>query len=344
MATKEEVEAFLSRRMKSPFTAGEAVLCLREEELLFRKESFSYVHLSYQCVDTKEEFTTTEIDEVNLSQVYNQYRVKYGIPFADEIKGIRQLYELSASKMSKILGFGENQYRLYENGDMPSETNGKILSSIKLPSVFETFVMNARNQFEEKEYEKIQAKLHRIIENEKPNINEKLIFASYGRGALNGYAAQSYGKLQNTVLYFLERCGSTFTTKMNKLLFYADFLSYKTHGQAITGLGYKAIQHGPVPVKWDRVYSLLDDVLMEEVVFLMGNYGTRLCSSQPADEGYFSPKELTVLDVVASKFKETSAVEISDLSHAEDAWLHYHDGKQLIDYKEAFTLKGISAV
>jgi hypothetical protein len=25
------------------------------------------------------------------------------------------MYELSASKMSEILGFGDNQYRLYEN-------------------------------------------------------------------------------------------------------------------------------------------------------------------------------------------------------------------------------------
>ncbi|MCD8555331.1 MAG: hypothetical protein LRY59_01565, partial [Bacteroides graminisolvens] len=106
--------------MKSPFTGGNVALQQENSELMFRKEKFQYVHLYYQCEDTKERFTTTEIDELNLSQVYNQYRVKYGIPFPDEIKRIRQMYELSASKMSEILGFGDNQYRLYENGDMPS--------------------------------------------------------------------------------------------------------------------------------------------------------------------------------------------------------------------------------
>ena len=44
--------------------------------------------------------------------------------------------------MSQILGFGDNQYRLYENGDMPSEANGKILMSIQNPHIFESFVTN----------------------------------------------------------------------------------------------------------------------------------------------------------------------------------------------------------
>lgn len=53
--------------------------------------------------------------------------------------------------MSEILGFGENQYRLYENGDMPSEANGKVLMSIMNPEIFLTFVLNAREQFSEDE-------------------------------------------------------------------------------------------------------------------------------------------------------------------------------------------------
>jgi hypothetical protein len=49
--------------MKSPFTGGEVVLQQEEATLVFRKEKFQYVSLYYQCVDTKERFTTTEIDE-----------------------------------------------------------------------------------------------------------------------------------------------------------------------------------------------------------------------------------------------------------------------------------------
>ncbi|MBO6253726.1 MAG: hypothetical protein J6O49_08785, partial [Bacteroidaceae bacterium] len=144
--------------MKSPFSGGNAVLRCEPSTLTFRKEEFCYIHQFYECQDTHERFTTTELDEANLAQVYNQYRAKYGIPFPEEIKRIRQHYGLSATKMSAILGFGENQYRLYENGDMPSEANGKVLMSIMNPDVFRTFVENARGQFAEADYEKLIAK------------------------------------------------------------------------------------------------------------------------------------------------------------------------------------------
>ena len=141
--------------MISPFTGGEVKLCQEQRELVFRKEKFIYVAQFYVCVDTQEQFTTTELDEINISQVYNQYRTKYGIPFPDEIRAIRELYGLSASKMSEILGLGANQYRLYENGEIPSEAIGKTLKSIMSPMVFSTYVHNAENQFSAQDFAKI---------------------------------------------------------------------------------------------------------------------------------------------------------------------------------------------
>jgi len=327
--------------MKSPFTGGDIILRQEDSELTFRKETFQYIYLYYECEDTKERFTITKIDEINLSQVYNQYRIKYGIPFLDEIKQIRQTYELPASKMSEILGFGDNQYRLYENGDMPSEANGKILSSIREPTIFKVFVENAKNQFEPKEYEKILMKLKKAIEYKRKNIQEQLIFESYSRGEYNGYAAQSYSKLKNIMLYFIEKCGSIYNTKMNKLLFYTDFMSYKMSGYGMTGLAYKAIQFGPVPVRWDRVYGLMDDIYPEIVEFSSGNCGTKLCSALSPDYSYFSPEELSILDTIQNKFKDISASEISELSHNENAWIKYYNTNQMIDYKEAFSLETI---
>ena len=325
--------------MKSPFTGGKVILQQENSELVFRKEKFQFTHLYYLCEDTKEQFTTTEIDEINLSQVYNQYRTKYGIPFPDEIKKIRQMYELSASKMSEILGFGDNQYRLYENGDMPSEANGKILNSIKEPFFFKSFVENAKNQFETKDYEKILSKLKKAMEYEKNNIQEKLIFDSYSRSILNGYATQSYSKLKNIILYFIEKCGNTFNTKMNKLLFYTDFLSYKRHGHGMSGLAYKAIQLGPIPVRWDRVYSLIDDIYPEIIEFSSGNCGTKLCSTLSPDDNCFSIEELNILNCVLNKFGHISATDISEWSHKEEIWKKYYHTNQMIDYKEAFTLQ-----
>src|SRR5690349_17775138 len=98
--------------MKSPITGKEMKRMVREEELVFRKESFSIKHHFYLCEGSGEEFTDKELDSLNTNQVYNQYRHKYNLPFPDEIKFIREQYDLSATKMAEVLGFGVNLYRL----------------------------------------------------------------------------------------------------------------------------------------------------------------------------------------------------------------------------------------
>ena len=324
--------------MKSPFTGGNVTFQQEETTLTFRKEEFTYTHLSYRCEDTGEQFTTTELDEINIGQVYNQYRVKYGIPFPDEIKQIRQKYGLSASKMSEILGFGNNQYRLYENGDMPSEGNGKILSSIKDANFFYTFVQNTRNQFTAEEINKIERKIQAIPTNKDREEKERLIF-NYSRSVYNGYAAQSYSKLKNILLYFIEKLHGVFNTKMNKLLFYTDFLSYKRYGRGITGLQYHAIQFGPVPERWDRIYALMDDIEPEIVHFANPDIcGTKLQSTLSPDTSCFSPEEQSILDQVLENFRNDNVSSISNKSHQEDAWIQNNQNKGLINYNTAFTL------
>ena len=161
--------------------------------------------------------------------------------------------------MSEILGFGENQYRLYENGDMPSEANGKVLMSIMNPEIFLTFVLNAREQFSEDEYAKLMEKTRSWKSGKYSHFEMEHIFNVCRRTNYNGYATQSVDKLKNILLYYIEQEGGVFFTKMNKLLFYTDFLAYRLTGKGMTGLCYKAIAHGPVPLHWDRVYSFYQE-------------------------------------------------------------------------------------
>ena len=60
--------------MTSPFTGGEAILQIEPREYDFRGEKFHIFHQHYRCVDTKQTYTDTRLDELNLNQVYNQYR------------------------------------------------------------------------------------------------------------------------------------------------------------------------------------------------------------------------------------------------------------------------------
>ena len=44
---------------------------------IYRNQEFEYIFLCYQCVDTKEKFTTTELDCFNTLQVYKQYKKRF---------------------------------------------------------------------------------------------------------------------------------------------------------------------------------------------------------------------------------------------------------------------------
>ena len=327
--------------MKSPFTGGEVSLMQEPRELVYRKEKFTYIAHYYVCTDTGEQFTTTELDTLNINQVYNQYRTKYGIPFPDEISDIRTFYGLSASKMSEILGLGANQYRLYENGEMPSEAIGKLLKSIMDPKTFSGFVKNAENQFTASDYAKITEKSDRSVKRMDKNENHWRIFGSIPRSLINGYAPQSYDRLKNIVLFFIDRCNGVFNTKMNKLLFYTDFLSYKMRGMGMTGLAYKAIQYGPVPQRWDLVYGLIDEVSSEIIAFSSGYTGVKLCSELQPNMTEFTKEEIGILNAVFEKFKNTPANVISEMSHEENAWKEYNGTGKSIDYTEAFSLKAL---
>ena len=112
--------------MKSPITGKEMILTKENRSINYRKETFDVVFHYYKCEDSGEQFTTGELDDVNMNQVYNQYRDLFNIPFPDEIIRIRSKYNLPAIKMSAILGFGANSYRQYESGEMPSVSNARL--------------------------------------------------------------------------------------------------------------------------------------------------------------------------------------------------------------------------
>ena len=55
--------------MISPFTGSQATLKYEKRELTYRKEKYSYIAQFYEDDQTHEQFTTTEMDEANITQV-----------------------------------------------------------------------------------------------------------------------------------------------------------------------------------------------------------------------------------------------------------------------------------
>ena len=61
--------------MISPYSNKEMEILIENRTLSFRDQQFSFLHKSYFCFESKEQFTSTELDNQNIVQVYYQYCV-----------------------------------------------------------------------------------------------------------------------------------------------------------------------------------------------------------------------------------------------------------------------------
>jgi DNA-binding transcriptional regulator YiaG len=331
--------------MKSPFTGKEMSVAKEWRTMNFRKEEFKVLFHSYRCEDTGEQFEDEMFAQLNYNQLVNQYRVKYAIPFPEQIIATREKYNVSASKMSEILGFGANVYRQYEGGEVPNQSNAKLIQIVDDPHEFKRLV-DLCGSLEQGYVEKLSHRIGVLLEEQKRLKHEKQL-ENYFLGAclpnaLTGYKMPNFRKFAEMVVFFSERL-EPWKTKLNKLLFYTDFEMYKRTGCSISGVQYRAIPMGPVPNNFNSIFEYLankDVIDIYYTNFENGGTGEQFKANinRQFNKEVFTDVELAVLEGVASRFKEVSTKDIIEISHKEKAWLDNKDERKLISYQYGFEL------
>ena len=111
-------------------------------------------------------------------------------------------------------------------------------------------------------------------------------------------------------------------TKLNKVLFFAEFAHLRLHGSVISGCEFQKLPHGPAPRQLRPVRAkLIADGDAELVVDdYFGRRQHRLVPRREADLDCFTDTEMTVIGEVLSQLADMSAVEVSGLSHLEPGW------------------------
>lgn len=331
--------------MKSPVTNKEMIIKKEERELIFRKEKFRILSHYYYCKESGEKFEDEILSELNYNQLINQYREKFNLPFPDQIKNIRKKYNVSASKMSDILGFGTNTYRQYENGEVPNQSNAKLISLTEDPHEFRKLV-KINTSIKENEKKKILIKTEDLLKKEKAGKENKKAFKYFiGDSSPNiftGYKKTDIDKLTEMVVYFAEKM-EPWKTQLNKLLFYCDFYFFKNHAYSISGAKYRAIKLGPVPDNFTGIYEIIaknEHVLIDYIPFPDGGIGEKFQrnKNRKFNKKLFTNQELEVMELVAEKYQNKSTAEIIEISHKEKAWLENKGGNSLINYNYSFEM------
>lgn len=328
--------------MKSPLTGGRVKLVEDIEEQEFRNEKFS-VHVRYcVCEDTGEQFSLEGQDDLVLNQIYGQYRIKHGIPFADEIVSIRERYGLNYTQISKITGFGTNQWKQYEQGVVPSESNGKMIAAMSKKQCMLDLLESSRSEFQDSEYVKIHARISAAPELPKFNPEQQLFYGQTKRGLYNGYSEMNVAKLKDMVRFLIQKeCGYVCPTKLNKEMFYADFLHFRKYGKSISGLHYRAIQYGPVPEHFDTIYDNIEGV-SKSIIIANDCESVRLhYDIEDQQITALTKEEIDTLTEISSILQPKRTSEVIEMSHNETAWSNNEQTHSFIPYSEAFNLKAI---
>jgi putative zinc finger/helix-turn-helix YgiT family protein len=337
--------------MKSPVTGKEMMLTKERRSVTFRKEPFEIVFLCYKCQDSGESFTTKELDELNVRQVHSLYRAKHCLPFPEDIKRIRNKYGLPASRMSEILGMGINTIRNYESGEMPSLSNARLIQMAENPADF-IHLVDLCETIPEKTKSGILANARKLIKESENEVKvrhflELIKWNSQGN-VFTGFVKPDLEKITEMVMFFSEKL-SPWKTKLNKLLFYADFAMFGKFVNAISGAKYRAINMGPVPENYDTLFDFMKNkghIDIEYSLFSDGNVGERFrpATGRSFNSSVFSKEELDVLNLVCEQFRSITAKEIVEISHKEQAWIQNHQGKSLIEYTFGFELSGLKPI
>lgn len=126
-----------------------------------------------------------------------------------------------------------------------------------------------------------------------------------------------------------------FRVKLMKLLWYADALSYKRRGHSISGLVYRALPMGDVPVAYESIVDL-STIHCEEIEIGDG-VGYKFLPTKDKHYTHLTLEDREILDAVIQCFGKASKSQIVEAMHQEDAYIKTapHD---IIQFKYTQTL------
>lgn len=130
------------------------------------------------------------------------------------------------------------------------------------------------------------------------------------------------------------RCGAT---KLNKILFYADFWAYRKLGQSISGRVYRKRDFGPVPHRMAQTVANME--AKGDCAWARRDYHGRdlkkLVPLREPDLSLFDSREIDLIGRVIDELWELNATEVSDLSHRFVGWQAASMGEE-IPYETVF--------
>ena len=152
-----------------------------------------------------------------------------------------------------------------------------------------------------------------------PSESEQTVFS--------GYRAFSLEKMAAMVSYLSSRTSDLYKTKLNKLLFYADFANYYLNGNSISGSRYVHLPYGPVPEGYEETLETLNHYGVVDIS--RQNSAELVRSGENSTTDFLAPEEVHSLDWVLATYGSMSASQLTEISHRERAYKNTRTGEEI---------------
>ncbi len=148
-------------------------------------------------------------------------------------------------------------------------------------------------------------------------------------------------RFKELVLYICEKCAADpkfGATKLNKTLYFSDFLAYAELGNPITGMEYQKLPNGPaprrlLPLREEMVKA--DELAVQRVRLVSGRIQERPINLRSANLDMFTSRQIALVDSIIEALRDSTAEEVSELSHRMVGWKAVDPG-DTIPYETIF--------
>lgn len=319
---------------------------LKKETLAINNELMEIEARVEYCATCKEFFADVEAEEKNIQKAYRAYRQTHDLLQPEEIREIRERYGISQRAFSRLLGWGEITLHRYESGALQDEAHNNELLLMKDPDNFRLLFERGQDKLAPHLVRQIEKRLVELSSEKHQDWFKKYLesFFDFARiDIYSGFKHFDLEKFESAIMFFARHPDGVLKTKLNKLVWYFDFLCFKKLGVSATGTIYIHLPYGPVPKNYNFFLhkSVSEEaLLMEEKIFDKARdiIGEIYLAAEEPDLSFLTVEERQCLEQVDKHFQNLNAAEISRYSHEEAGYQNTKDG-DMISYEWAKDLK-----
>lgn len=313
-----------------------------QESNIFKGEPIEYKAEYYYCDRADETYEDEQQISRNDMVMKNAYREKKGLLTSEQIASIRGRYGISQSDLCCLLGWGEKTITRYESHQVQDMAHDTILRKLSFdPEWFLQLLYSAKQSLSTASFTKYLETATALFEQDHDLYLKSAIMSKYARFLHNseftGNKELSLDVVVDMIHYFANSASVTnlFLVKLVKMLWYADALSYKRRGHAISGMVYRALPMGAAPVAYESIIDL-SPIQCEEMDIGDGT-GYRFLPAKHKEYRFLTSEDKEILNTIIQRFGKASKKEIIEAMHKEDAYSETQL-KDIIRFKYAETL------